>query len=77
MAVLHSRRREGVGDSINGPEFCVSSVCNATVNKVGKLYIVMAHTAHRYSTNELVHASQEFAVSHSAIPISSVAALDR
>lgn len=37
MAVLHSRRREGVGDSINDPEFCVSSVCNATVKKIGKL----------------------------------------
>lgn len=37
MAVLHSRRRESVGDSINDPEFCVSSVCNATVKKIGKL----------------------------------------
>lgn len=37
MAVLHSRSPEGVGDSVNDPEFCVSSVCNATVKKIGKL----------------------------------------
>lgn len=37
MAVLHSRGREGVGDSINDLEYCVSSVCNATVKKIGEL----------------------------------------
>lgn len=37
MAVLLVRRREGVGDSINDLQYSVSSVCNATVKKIGKL----------------------------------------